>query len=158
MATFYTDIAPENLTLNVRNRTEGDLVTGNVVYAQATYTATGTEAASGDNINVAVLPVGAIPLPELWRVNNEASMGGSAIAIPTIGDAVDADRYMVSGNSLSINSSTAGSQAVTAAVATSVLPRHTVTEATQTVVAAITRTNALTAGKKISFLLAFRMP
>lgn len=156
MATFYTDIAPENLTLNVRNRTEGDLVTGNVVYAQATYTATGTEAASGDNINVAVLPVGAIPLPELWRVNNEASMGGSVIAIPTIGDAGDADRY--SATSISINSSTAGSQAVTPNIGVSVLPRYVVTEATQTVVAAITRTNALTAGKKISFLLAYRMP
>jgi hypothetical protein len=156
MATFYTDIAPENLTLNVRNRTEGDLVTGNVVYAQATYTATGTEAATGDNINVAVLPVGAIPLPELWRVNNEASMGGSVIAIPTIGDAGDADRY--SATSISINSSTAGSAAVTPNIGVSVLPRYVVTEDTRTVVAAITRTNALTAGKKISFLLAFRMP
>jgi hypothetical protein len=156
MPTFYTDIAPENLTLNVRNRVEGDLVTGNVVYAQATYTATGTEAASGDSINVAVLPVGAIPLPELWRVNNEASMGGSVIAIPTIGDAGDADRY--SATSISINSSTAGTTAVTPNIGFSVLPRYTVTEDTRTVVAAITRTNALTAGKKISFLLAYRMP
>jgi len=156
MATFYTDIAPENLTINVRNRVDGDLVTGNVVYAQATYTATGTEAASGDNINVAVLPVGAIALPELWRVNNEASMGGSVIAIPTIGDAGDADRY--SATSISINSSTAGTAAVTPNIGVSVLPRYVVTEATQTVVAAITRTNALTAGKKISFLLAYRMP
>ena len=156
MATFYTDIAPENLELNVRNRVDGDLVKGNVVYAQATYTTTGTEAASGDNINVAVLPVGAIPLPELWRVNNEASIGGSVVAIPTIGDASDADRY--SATSISLNSSTAGSQAVTPAVATSVVPRYTVTADTRTVVAAITRTNALTAGKRISFLLAFRMP
>jgi hypothetical protein len=43
-------------------------------------------------------------------------------------------------------------------VATSVLPRFVITEATQRVVAAFTRTNAMTAGKKISFLLAFRMP
>ena len=156
MATFYTDIAPENLAINVRNRVDGDLVTGNVVYAQATYTATGTEAATGDSINVAVLPVGAIPLPELWRVNNEASMGGSVIAIPTIGDAGDADRY--SATSISINSSTAGSAAVTPNIGVSVLPRYVVTEDTRTVVAAITRTNALTAGKKLSFLLAYRMP
>jgi hypothetical protein len=156
MATFYTDIAPSDLTLNVKNRTDGDLVTGNVVYAQATYTATGTEAATGDNINVAVLPVGAIPLPELWRVNNEASLGGSVVAIPTIGDAGDADRY--SATSISLNSSTAGSAAVTPNIGVSVLPRYVVTEATRTVVAAITRTNAVTAGKKISFLLAYRMP
>jgi carbohydrate-binding DOMON domain-containing protein len=156
MPAFYTDIAPVDLTLNVRNRIDGDLVTGNVVYAQATYTATGTEAATGDTIEVAVLPVGAIPLPELWRVNNEASMGGSVLALPTIGDASDVDRY--SATSISINSSTAGSTAVTPAVATSVLPRFVITEATQRVVAAFTRTNAMTAGKKISFLLAFRMP
>lgn len=156
MATFYTDIAPENLELNVRNRVDGDLVKGNVVWAQATYTTTGTEAASGDNINVAVLPVGAIPLPELWRVNNEASLGGSVVAIPKIGDAGDDDRY--SATSISLNSSTAGSQAVTPNIGVSVLPRYVVTEATRTVVAAITRTNAVTAGKKISFLLAFRMP
>jgi hypothetical protein len=32
-----------------------------------------------------------------------------------------------------------------------------VTEATQRVVAAITRTNAVTAGKKISFLIAYKL-
>jgi hypothetical protein len=155
MATFYTDIAPSDLTLNVRNRVSGDLSHGDVRYAEATYTTTGTEAASGDTIEVAVLPVGATPLPELWRVSNEASMGGSVIAIPTIGDASDADRY--SATSISVNSSTAGSAAVTAAVATSVLPRYTVTADTQRVVAAITRTNAVTAGKKISFLIAYKL-
>jgi hypothetical protein len=155
MATFYTDIAPENLTLNVRNRNSADLTHGDIRYAEATYTTTGTEAASGDTIEVAVLPVGATPLPELWRVSNEASMGGSVIAIPTIGDASDADRY--SATSISVNSSTAGSAAVTANVTASVLPRHTVTEATQRVVAAITRTNAVTAGKKISFLIAYKL-
>jgi hypothetical protein len=155
MATFYADIAPSDLTLNVRNRSNGDLTHGDVRFAEATYTATGTEAASGDNIEVCVLPVGAVPVPELWRVANEASMGGSVIAIPTLGDAVDADRY--SATSISVNSSTAGSAAVTANVTASVLPRHTVTEATQRVVAAITRTNALTAGKKISFLIAYKL-
>ena len=155
MATLYTDIAPSDLTLNVRNRVSADLSHGDVRYAEATYTCTGSEAATGDNIEVAVLPVGATPLPELWRVSNEASMGGSVIAIPTIGDAVDADRY--SATSISVNSSTAGSAAVTANVTASVLPRHTVTEATQRVVAAITRTNAVTAGKKISFLIAYKL-
>ena len=155
MATFYTDIAASDLTLNVRNRTNSDLTHGDIRYAEATHTATGTEAASGDTIEVAVLPVGATPLPELFRVSHEASLGGSVVAIPTIGDASDADRY--SATSISLNSSTANSQAVTPAVATSVLPRHTVTEATQRVVAAISRTNALTAGKKISFLIAYKL-
>ena len=155
MATFYTDIAASDLTLNVRNRTNSDLTHGDIRYAEATHTATGTEAASGDTIEVAVLPVGATPLPELFRVSHEASLGGSVVAIPTIGDASDADRY--SATSISLNSSTANSQAVTPAVATSVLPRYTVTEATQRVVAAISRTNALTAGKKISFLIAYKL-
>ncbi len=155
MATIYTDIAPSDLTLNVKNRIDGDLVTGNVVYAQATYTCSGSET-TDDNINVAVLPVGAIPLPELWRVNNEASMGGGTLAIAKIGDAADDNRY--SATSISINSSTAGTQAVTPAIATSVLPRYVITADTQTVVANFTRVTAATAGKKISFLLAFRMP
>jgi hypothetical protein len=155
MATFYTDIAASDLTLNVRNRNNSDLTNGDVRFAEATYTATGTEATSGDNIEVCVLPVGAVPVPELWRVANEASLGGSVVAIPTIGDASDADRY--SATSISVNSSTAGSAAVTAAVATSVLPRYTVTADTQRVVAAITRTNAVTAGKKISFLIAYKL-
>ena len=155
MATFYTDIAQSDLTLNVRNRTNSDLTHGDIRYAEATYTATGTEAATGDSIEVAVLPVGATPLPELFRVSHEASLGGSVVAIPTIGDASDVDRY--SATSISLNSSTANSQAVTPAVATSVLPRYTVTEATQRVVAAITRTNAVTAGKKISFLIAYKL-
>ena len=155
MATFYADIAPSDLTLNVRNRTNGDLTHGDVRYAEATYTCTGTEAASGDTIEVAVLPVGATPLPELWRVSNEASLGGSVVTIHTIGDASDVDRY--SATAISLNSSTAGSAAVTPNVTASVLPRHTVTEATQRVVAEIRRTNAVTAGKKISFLIAYKL-
>lgn len=155
MATFYADIAPSDLTLNVRNRISGDLSHGDVRYAEATYTTTGTEAASGDTIEVAVLPVGATPLPELFRVSHEASLGGSVVAIPTIGDASDADRY--SATSISLNSSTANSQAVTPAVATSVIPRYVVTADTQRVVAAFSRTNAVTAGKKISFLIAYKL-
>ncbi len=155
MPAFYTDLAPVDLTLNVRNRNVADLTNGEVRYAEATYTTTGTEAASGDTIEVVSLPVGAVPMPELFRVSHEASLGGSVVAIPTIGDAIDADRY--SATSISLNSTTAGSQAVTPAVATSVLPRHTVTEATQRVVAAFSRTNAVTAGKKISFLIAYKL-
>jgi hypothetical protein len=83
-------------------------------------------------------------------------LGGSSVAISTIGDASDVDRY--SATSISLNSSTAGSAAVTAAVATSVLPRYVITADTRTVTAAFARTNAVTAGKKIAFLLAFRMP
>lgn len=137
-------------------RVDGNLATGDIRYIEATYTCNNTEATSGDNIVVTEVPVGAVVLPELCRVSNEASMGGGTLAIPTLGDALDADRY--SATSVSINSSTAGSQAFTPAVATSVLPRHVVTPATRTILAAFTRVAAPTAGKKISFLIAYRLP
>lgn len=156
MATFYTAEATKQNDALLANRVQGNLASGDIRYIEATYTATGTEAASGDVIDVTDVPVGATVIPELCRVSNEASMGGSVIAIPTLGDAGDADRY--SATSVSINSSTAGSAAFTPNVTASVLPRFTVTAATQRIKAALTRTNAMTAGKKISFLIAYRLP
>jgi hypothetical protein len=153
MATFYADLAP--LTETVRTRLDATLRNGDIRYAEATYVATGTEAASGDSINVVVLPVGAQVIPELSTVAQEASLGGSVVAIPTIGDSTDVDRY--SATSISLHSSNAGSTAVTPAIATSVIPRFTITTDTRTVVAAITRTNALTAGKKILFRIAYKL-
>jgi carbohydrate-binding DOMON domain-containing protein len=156
MATFNTAEATKQNDALLANRVQGNLATGELRFIEATYTATGTEAASGDTIDITDVPVGATVIPELCRVSNEASMGGSVIAIPKIGDAVDDDRY--SATSISINSSTAGSVAVTANVTAGVLPRFVVTAATQRIKAALTRTNAMTAGKKISFLIAYRLP
>jgi hypothetical protein len=156
MATFNTAEAAKQNDALLANRVQGNLASGDIRFIEATYTCTGTEAASGDIIDVTDVPVGANVIPELCRVSNEASLGGSSVAIPTLGDAGDADRY--SATSITLNSSTAGSQAFTAAVATSVLPRHTVTAATKRIQAALTRTNAMTAGKKISFLIAYRLP
>jgi len=156
MATFNTAEATKQNDALLANRVQGNLATGDIRYVEATYTCTGTEAASGDIIDVTDVPVGCQVIPELCRVSNEASLGGSSVAIPTLGDAGDADRY--SATSVSLNSSTAGSQAFTAAVATSVLPRFTVTAATKRIQAAFARTNAVTAGKKISFLIAYRLP
>ena len=156
MATFNTAEATKQNDALLANRVPGNLASGDLRFIEATYTATGTEAATGDIIDVTDVPVGATVIPELCRVSNEASMGGSVIAIPTIGDAVDADRY--SATSISINSSTAGTAAVTANVTASVLPRFVVTAATKRIQAALTRTNAMTAGKKISFLIAYRLP
>jgi hypothetical protein len=155
MATLNTAEATKQNDALLASRVQGNLATGDVRYAEATYTCTGSEAASGDTIDVTDVPVGAVVLPEMCRVSNEASLGGSVIAIPTLGDALDVDRY--SATSVSLNSSTAGSQAFTAAVATSVLPRFTVTAATKRIQAVLTRTTAPTAGKKISFLIAYRL-
>jgi len=153
MPTFYASLAPETQT--VRNLLPATDVRGDIRFAESVYTATGTEAASGDNINVCMLPVGAQVIPELSTVANEASMGGSALAIPTLGDALDADRY--SATSITVHSSNAAIVAVTPNIGASVIPRFTITEATRTVVAAFTRTNAMTAGKKILFRIAYKL-
>lgn len=156
MATLNTAESTKQNDALLANRVQGNLASGDIRYVEATYTCTGSEAASGDIIDVTDVPVGVTVLPELCRVSNQASLGGSSVAISTLGDAVDADRY--SATSVSLNSSTAGSQAFTAAVATGVLPRFTVTAATKRIQAAFARTNAVTASKKISFLIAYRLP
>lgn len=156
MATFNTAEAAKQNDALLANRVQGNLASGDIRFIEATYTTTGTEAASGDIIDVTDVPVGATVIPELCRVSNEANLGGSVVAIPTLGDAGAANRY--SGQPVSLNSLTAGSQAFTANVTASVLPRHIVTAATKRIQAALTRTNAMTAGKKISFLIAYRLP
>jgi hypothetical protein len=153
MANFYASPVAETPT--VRNLADATLASGDVRFYESVHTATGTEAASGDNIVAARIPIGAVVIPELCTVAQEASLGGSSVAIPTIGDALDADRY--SATSITLHSSNAGVTAVTPNVGASVIPRFTVTEATQDVLAAITRTNALTAGKKILFRIAYRL-
>lgn len=154
MALFQASLAPSNLTDNVRNRLNGKDTNGEVRLAESVYTTTGTEAATGDSIEIAVLPVGAKVLPHLCRVSHEADLGGSVVAIPTMGDAVTANRY--SATSVSLHSSTAGSAAVTPAVA-QMISAFAVTEATSRIRVAVTRTNAVTAGKKIAFSVAYRI-
>jgi hypothetical protein len=156
MPIFNTAEAAKQNDALLANRVQANLATGDIRFIEATYTTNGLEATSGDFIDITDVPVGATVIPELCRVSNEASLGGSVVAIPTLGDALDVDRY--SATSVSLNSTTAGSQAFTPAVATSVLPRFTVTAATKRIQAALTRTNAMTAGRRISFLIAYRLP
>lgn len=155
MATFYTAEATTQNTGELKGRVQGDLASGDIRYAEFTYTFTGTEAASGDTIEIGDIPVGAVVIPELSRVANEASMGGSALAITKIGDSTDDDRY--SATSISIHSSNAGVTSLTPNVGASVIPRFTITAATKRLVATFTRTNAATAGKKIAFVIAHRI-
>jgi len=136
-------------------RVAGNLSAGTLRYAEYTYTATGTEAASGDTITIGDVPVGCVVLPEKSSVASEASIGGSVVAITKIGDASDDDRY--SATSLSVDSTTAAFTAVTPAIATGVMTRTKVVAATKTLVAGFSRTNALTAGKKIKFIIAYRL-
>lgn len=153
MATFYA--SPVTETPTVRNLAPATSANGDVRFYESVHTATGTEHATDDKIVIARLPVGAVPIPELSTVAQEASIGGSVVAIAKIGDAVDDDRY--SATSISLHSSNAGVTAVTPNVGASVIPRWTITADTQDIIVSITRTNALTAGKKILFRTAYRL-
>jgi hypothetical protein len=155
MATFNTDIKADQDSITAKDLIPGIKTTGNIVLLEATHTATGTEAATGDSIIVADLPIGAIVIAEDIRVACEASLGGSDVEIAAIGDAVDADRY---GTAAELNSSTATNATPTPNIAASVVTRFVVTAATRTVIATVTRTNALTAGKKIKFRIPYLLP
>lgn len=152
MAILNANLIADDL---VRNRLPATSRNGDIRFAEALYTCTGDEHATDDSIAVATLPVGAVVIPELCTVAQEASLGGSVVEIPKIGDAVVDNRY--SATSISLHSSNAGVTAVTPAIATSVIPRHAITAETQTVLAAFSRTNAVTAGKRILFRIAFRL-
>lgn len=156
MAAFKTAEATTQDTGLLASRVSSKKATGDIRWLEATYTATGTEAASGDTIEIGDVPVGANVIPELFRIANEASMGGSDLAITGIGDSGSATRY--SATSLSVHSSNAAVQAITPNVAGSVISRYSVTESTKRLIATFTRTNAMTAGKKIVFLVPFRLP
>ncbi len=155
MSAFKTDIATAQSSVNAKDRVQGSKATGEVLYLEAVYTATGTEAASGDTIEIGDVPVGAHVLPEYIRIANEAAMGGSVLSLDKIGDSGDDDRY--AGAAVSIHSSNAAVQSVTPNVAASVIPRHSVTDATKRIIATFSRTNAMTAGKKITFLIPYRL-
>lgn len=155
MAILKTAEATNADSPNVRDRNQGVLTSGDYRTLEATYEMTGTEAASGDVIDIGDIPVGAVVLAEDIRVANEADMGGSDLALPTIGDGEDADRY--SATSIAVHSSNAAIQTATPNVADGIISRHVVTRATQRIKAAFTRTTEPTAGKKLKFLVPYRI-
>jgi hypothetical protein len=154
MAILKTNSALRQDAALLANRVQGTEQSGEIRFAESTYTMTGAEAATGDSFDITDVPVGAVVIPELCSVAWEASMGGSDLALPTMGDAVTANRY--SATSISVNASTAGRSAVTPVPAI-VVDRFTVTPATRRVRAGFTRTNAPTAGKKVKFVIAYRL-
>jgi hypothetical protein len=154
MATLYA--SPNTATANetVRNRTSASAAAGDVRFFESVYTFTGAEV-TADNIVVAKLPIGAVPLPEEFKVAQEASLGGGTNAIPKIGDSTDDDRY--SATSITLHASNAGVNSVTPNVGASVIPRHTITAATQEVLANLTFATIPTTGKKVLFKIAYRL-
>lgn len=137
----------------VQERLAGNVAGASVLYFEATYEATGEEEA-GNTIAVCELPVGAIVLPELTRIANEASMGGGTLAVTKLGDAVDDDRY--SATSFSIHSSNAAQTLITPNIADGIISRTPLTAATKRIIATFTTGTAPTQGKKIKFIIAYR--
>jgi len=136
----------------VRKPWQENVASANILFFEATYVCGGEE--SSNTLGVCDLPVGAIVLPELCRIVNEASMGGGTLAVTKIGDAEDDDRY--SATSFSINASTAGQALITPNIADGVIARTPVTAATKRIIATFTTGSAPTAGKKIKFIIAYR--
>jgi preprotein translocase subunit Sec61beta len=154
MATLYASPNPTAANDTVRNRMTATAAAGSIRHFESVYTITGAEV-TADVIVVAELPVGAVVIPELSIVAQEASLGGGTNAIGKIGDSTDDDRY--SATSITLSTTAAGVTAVTAAVATSVIPRFTITATTQEVLATFTFVTIPTTGKKILFRIAYRL-
>lgn len=151
MANLNTDIYAGQIG-NVGGRPEGQRVTGDVLFLQALYTTTGAEAAA-DVINIGLLPIGAIIIPHLSRVSCEA-LGGTGTAISKIGDAADDDRY--SATSIAVTS--AASTAVTPVAGGETSLYKVISETNVLKATVALSSGSVTAGKKLLFLIAYRMP
>lgn len=112
MATLYTPLATaQNSTENAKNRAAGNDLTGNVVYAKASYTTTATDAAA-DVLNLVKLPEGAVVIPSLCRIDTEDCGTDISIKIGDDDPTADDDRY-----STAISLATAGVVAFASGVA-----------------------------------------
>lgn len=154
MPTFTTDIAAAQQDYRgLQKRPDAARVTGKNGILEAVYTTTGAEVAA-DIIDIGDIPVGAVVIPELCRVANEA-LGGTGTTVATIGDAADADRY----SATAIAVVNAGANAVTPALTTGVITRTPATEDTKTIKAVLgLSSGSITAGRKIVFTIVFRHP
>jgi hypothetical protein len=152
MASLNTDIYAGQIG-NVRDRVEGQKVTGDTKSFTVIYTTTGTEAV-GDVLNIVALPIGSILHPEALRVSTDG-VGGTTATLATIGDAGSANRY----SSTAVGITSAGTAVtVTPQNAVSITP-YAVTKDTNVVQATLgLASGAFTAGKKVLIRGAFRMP
>ena len=159
MALQKTDIATNQQTLNARYLNDGKNETGDLKFAFPVYTTTGLEAAA-DIIDIIQLPVGSMFIPSLSRVSSEAC-GGTGFAINTIGDGVAGTNATVSANRYSATAIalvSALASAITEAAANAAIPYAT-TAADNTLKAVLGLTSGtVTAGKKVQFVIAYRLP
>jgi hypothetical protein len=152
MPTFNTDNFTIQESAQLRSRIKSSVINGDVKIFRAQYTATGTEVAA-DLIAIGKLPVGAVLLPHDCRYSYQA-MGGTGTALSQLGDATTANRY----SSTSVAITSAGTTAVTPTAAIALTP-YEIEAGNETIFATLALSSGtMTAGQKISFLLAYIMP
>jgi hypothetical protein len=147
MADIYTTLGAAQAANLVASQPNGSLLTGDVKFAQGSFTTTATTAAA-DVLYIAKLPKGAIVIPGLSFVDTEDC--GTDVNI-TVGDS-DADAY-----STAISLATAGRIAFASGVAgpnPAALTADTWIKATVVDAGTI----SVTAAKDLTVWLAFRMP
>lgn len=91
MANFSSDTYTKQTSLLVRDRQDGNNVSGRIVAFKAKFTTTAAWAAA-DVLDIVQLPVGATLLVQSLRVSTDG-VGGTGCTIAKIGDALDDDRY-----------------------------------------------------------------
>lgn len=150
MATVYTTLGTAQASELVRDRADGKVLSGEVRFAQGSFTTTGTTAA-GDVLNICKLPKGAVVIPGLSFIDTEDC--GTDINI-TIGDdiAPDADKY-----STAISLATAGRIAFVSGVA-GPNPVALTQEAWVTGTLADAGSISVTSDKDLTVWVAYRLP
>jgi hypothetical protein len=161
MAILNTQTYLDQISGNPRKRLDAQVASGEVRFIEIPYVTTAAEVA-GDILNVYQLNNGVVVLPEQSWVASEG-IGGTGVTISKLGDAVDDDRYSATAIALTA----AGLiNPLTPNMAASVLVRTptnsgdplTAAPATNVLKAVLAGTLPVTAGKKVIFGIAFRLP
>lgn len=151
MADIYTTLGAAQAANLVASQPQGSLLTGDVKFAQGSFTTTATTAAA-DVLYIAKLPKGAVVIPGLSFVDTEDC--GTDISI-TVGDddpTADADRY-----STAISLGTAGRIAFAPGIA-GPNPHKLTQDSWVKAVVTDAGTISVTAAKDFTVWVAFRMP
>lgn len=153
MAILNSDISVRQNSGLLKDRVVNNQnINGDLRFLTATYTTTGAELAN-DVINIAAIPVGARVVADFCRVSTDG-VGGTGAAIAKLGDAASDNRY--SATSIAIVS--AGTTLVTPVAAFAVAPTP-VTAGNEVIKATVALSSgSFTAGKKITFRLAYLLP
>jgi len=152
MADFKADIKTAQDDVNVRQRVEGQRLTGDMRFLRAVYTTGVTEVAT-DTVSFCDLPIGSYLIPWLTWVSTDG-VGGTSVIFTSFGDSGDVARYATADLALTA----AGGPLVLTPLNAILITPFAVTAAAKTLRGALAGTFPMTAGKKIVLNAVFRMP